>query len=316
MTWQRKMMAAGLTLAAVSGVAHAQAPAQTAQPAAQPAQGGLGNLPPGEIPGPIDNLREAQQTGRMMFGMADTNNDGQISQKEATDVANLIVGGFFFRADQNGDGALSQDEARQARDAMFAQQPVLRYVIQKARYEANQGNGGNNNNNAAANPAASVANLLDTNNDKQLQAAEVRQAVQTAVQGAFAVADTNRDGQMSPTEINAAIIGAARTAAQAAFQQADQDRNGSLSRDEYHKAIIEPADMVFAIMDGNNDGQISQQESDAARRIIADQLRGLMVPEPPNSARNLLRTGASPEQVAPVPNIPAPAGNAPSNPGQ
>jgi len=314
MTWQRKMMAAGLTLAAVSGVARAQAPAQPPQPAAQPAQGGLGNLPAGEIPGPIDNLREAQQTGRMLFSMADTNNDGQISQKEATDVGNLIVGGFFFRADQNGDGVLSQDEAKQARDALFAQQPVLRYVIQKARYQANQGNAGGNNN--AADPAASIGNLLDTNNDNQLQASEVRQAVQTAVQGMFAVADTNRDGQLSPTEINAAIIGAARTAAQAAFQQADTDRNGSLSREEFHKAIIEPADMVFAIMDGNNDGQISPQESEAARRIIADQLQGLMVPEPPNSARNLLRTGASPEQVAPVPNIPNPAGNAPRNPGQ
>jgi len=308
--WHRQMMAAGMVLVTANGIARAQAPAQPAQPAAQPARSGVGELPPGEIPGPIDNLREAQQTGRMLFSMADTNNDGQISQKEAIDVGNLMVGGFFFRADQNGDGILSQDEAKQARDAMFAQQPVLRYVIQKARYEANQGNAGNNNNNAT-DPAAAIGNLLDTNSDKQLQASEVRQAVQTAVQGAFGVADTNRDGQMSPTEINAAIIGAARTAAQAAFQQADADRDGSLSRDEFHKAIIEPADMVFAILDGNTDNKISQQESDSARRIIADQLRGLMVPEPPNSARNLLRTGASPDQVAPVP---APA--APRNPGQ
>jgi len=304
--WQRSTMVAGLAFATLSGISFAQAPAQP-----QPAQGQQGaNI---ELPGPIDNLREAQQTGRMLFSMADTNNDGQISQKEAIDVANLSVGGFFFRADQNGDGVLSHDEARQAQESLFAQQPVLRYVIQKARYQARQGDGGNN---AANNPAAQIGSILDTNNDKQLQASEVRQAVQTAVQGAYAVADTNRDGQMSPTEINAAIIGAARTAAQAAFQQADGDNNGSLSRDEFHKAIIEPADMVFAILDGNTDGQITQQESEQARRIIASQLQGLMVPEPPNSARNLLRTGASPEQVAPVPNVPAPAGAAPRAPGQ
>jgi len=241
----------------------------------------------------------------MVFKMADTNNDGQISQKEATDAGNLLVGGFFFRADQNGDGVLSQDEARQARQAMFAQQPLLRYVIQKAQYQAQQAGG--NNANAAANPAATVGNLLDTNNDKQLQATEVRQAVTTAVQGLFAVADTNRDGQISPTEINSAIVGAARSAAQAAFQQADADRDGSLSRDEFDKAIIEPAHMVFGILDGDNDGKITQQEAQRARQLIATQMQHLMVPEPSNSARNLIRSGVSPDQVAPVPVVPVPA---------
>ena len=43
----------------------------------------------------------------MLFKLADTNNDGQISQKEATDAGNLLVGGFFFRADANGDGTLT-----------------------------------------------------------------------------------------------------------------------------------------------------------------------------------------------------------------
>jgi len=311
MTWKRNWMMAGVTVAAMTGVANAQAPApaQPAQPAqgqpaagAQPAQG---NRPAGDMPGPIDNLRDAQETGRMVFGMADVNNDGQISQKEAIDAANLLVGGFFFRADQNGDGTLSQDEARQARESLYAQQPVLRYVVEKARFQAKQGGG--NNNAAATNPASALGSLLDANNDKQLQASELRQAVQTGVQGAFAVIDTNRDGQLSPTEINAAIIGAARTAAQAGFQQADNDRNGQLSKEEYRQAITEPADMVFAILDGNNDGQISQQEAEGALRIISSQLRGLMVPEPANSARNLLRSGTSPDQAAPIPNIPTPA---------
>jgi len=68
----------------------------------------------GDVPGPIDSLSDLQDTGRMLFKLADENNDGQISQKEAVSAGNLLVGGFFFRADQNGDGVLSQDEAKQA----------------------------------------------------------------------------------------------------------------------------------------------------------------------------------------------------------
>jgi len=302
-SWKRTMAAAGMGLATISGYARAQAPPpQPAAPAANAA-----DRPSGDMPGPFDNLQDIQETGRMLFKVADTNNDGQISQKEATDAGNLLVGGFFFRADQNGDGVLSQDEAKQARDSLLAQQPVLRYVIEKAKFQANQASGGNNP--AATNPAGALGGLVDANNDKQLQASELRQVVTTTVQGAFAVADTNRDGQMSPTEINAAIVGAARTASQAAFQQADTDRNGSLSHDEFNKSIIEPANIVFGIFDGNNDGQISQQEADGARRIIANQLRNLMVPEPANSARNLIHSGTSPDQVAPVPGAPASATN-------
>jgi len=237
----------------------------------------------------------------MAFKMADTNNDGQISQKEAIDAGNLMVGGFFFRADQNGDGTLSPDEARQAREALFAQKPLLRYV-------AARGKAANPANNNGGSPVQAFANLLDANNDKQLQAAEVRQAVQSGVQGMFAVADTNRDGQLSPTEINAAVIGAARTATQAAFQQADNDKNGSLSREEFDRAVVEPANMVFAILDANGDGQLSTEEMQQARRLVGSQFRRMMVPEPANSARNLIRTGVSPDQVAPVPNIPVPAG--------
>jgi len=297
----RNWMTAGLLMAATAGIATAQAPAPAAAPA-RPAQPALGDHPAGDLPGPIDNLGDLQDTGRMVFKMADTNNDGQISQKEAVDAANLTVGGFFFRADQNGDGVLSADEAKQAREALFAQQPLLRYVATRAKAEAKQ-----NGQAAGTNPAAAVGSLLDSNNDKQIQATEVRQAVQTGIQGLYAVADTNRDGQLSPTELNAAMIGAARSAAQAAFQQADADHNGSLSRAEFDKAIIEPANMVFAILDANNDGQISPQEAQQARQLVGGQLKALMVPEPANSARNLIRSGASPDQIAPVPAVPTPA---------
>ena len=87
----------------------------------------------GEIPGPIDSIQDLQDTAKMLFKLADTNNDGQISQKEALDAGNLLVGGFFFRADANGDGTLTPEEARAARESLFQQQPLLRYVLQKAK---------------------------------------------------------------------------------------------------------------------------------------------------------------------------------------
>lgn len=52
--------------------------------------------PPKVGAGPIQNIQDLQDTGKLLFKLADTNNDGQISQKEATDAGNLLVGGFFF----------------------------------------------------------------------------------------------------------------------------------------------------------------------------------------------------------------------------
>ncbi len=148
--------------------------------------------------------------------------------------------------------------------------------------------------------------LVDTNHDGNLQASEVRQIVQTGVSAMFASADTNRDGQLSPTEVNAALIGMANAAAQAAFNAADTDHNGQISQAEFDKAIVEPANAIFRSLDANNDGQISPQEAQAARQTVLNQVRKLRVPEPANSARNLLNTGANPSQVAPIPNFPQP----------
>jgi len=309
-------IAAGLGWMALVGAAQAQepAPAPTAQPTTRPARV--------DLPGPIDSLQDIQDTGKMLFKMADANNDGQISQKEAIDLGNLMVGGFFFRADANGDGTVSQDEARQARDALLAQKPILRYILQKGQ-QARTASGANANGNAnagangTANPLQGLLTILDTNNDKQIQATELRQAVQTAVQGVFATADTNRDGQLSPVEINASIAGAIRTASQGVFQAADADRNGQLSREEFDRAIVEPANAVFMLLDVNNDGQLSQDEMRAARRFVVSQLRMFQVPEPSNSPRNLIRTGRVPAEGAPATTTPPgqPAPGATPTPG-
>jgi len=286
---------------------------------------------PGDLPGPIDSLSDLQDTGRMIFKLADANNDGQISQKEATDAGNLVAGGFFFRADQNGDGILSQDESRQARDAFLNTKPWLRYVIETVRTSpnastpaaggANAGAGAN-----ARNPQAALNNLagvFDTNNDKQLQASELRQAVQTTIQGLFASVDTNRDNELSTTEVNAGLAGIARQAGQAVFQQADTDNNGQISQAEFERAVVEPSRLAFRVMDLNHDGQISQQEADTARQVIMSKMRSMNMQEAPNSPRNAISSaigsqtqpapGTSPT-VAPAPatgTTPAPATTTP-----
>jgi len=305
---------AGLGILTTVGGLRAQQPAAATQPAQARPAGAAEDRKAGDLPGPIDSLSDLQDTAKMLFKMADTNNDGQISQKEATDVGNLLVGGFFFRADANGDGKLSQEEIRAARETLVQQKPYLRMLFQRAQREGNAGgNTGNANANANnANPLQSIGALLDNNGDKQLEATEVRQAVQTAVTGFYAQADTNRDSQLSPAELNAAAVGMARSVAVAAFRAADTDHNGQLSKTEFDKAIEEPAHKIFAMMDANGDGQLSEQEAQAARQFLMSQFRAMQVPDAPNSPRNLIRSGARPDQITPVPNftLPAPAGGA------
>jgi len=281
---------------------------------------------PGDIPGPIDSISDLQDSARMLFKMADSNNDGQISQKEATDVGNLLVGGFFFRADANGDGTLTPEEGRQAREALFAQQPLLRYVWEKGKPTSPPQGAATNNQpgegvrNLAANPARTIGTLLDANHDQKLEASELRQAVQMGVQTLFTAADANQDGQLSPAELNRAVGEAARTAVQAAFQAADSDQNGALSQAEFDKAITEPAHAVFRVLDSNNDNQISLDELQRAQQVIANQIQRLRVPQPANSPFRQIRsgttTGPQPGQGAPSPStLPAPAA-APATPPQ
>jgi Ca2+-binding EF-hand superfamily protein len=272
------------------------------------------------IPSPLELVRDVQNAGKVLFVMADTNHDGQISQQEAIDSNNLVVGGFFFRADADGNGAVTQEEARAVMDKYLNQNPWMRYVVQSLQ---SQTQGKQTRQNPAGgsrpDPFQGFEALIDTNNDKQIQASELRQAVQTFTQSFFAAADTNRDGQMSPAEINAAVAGAVRSLAQTEFQQADTDQNGQLSRSEYDKAIIEPANVVFQILDLNHDGQLSPQEAQAVERAVVHQFRMMHVAEAPNSPTNLIEQGKLPGEAAPVPSFTAPnvrpSGNSNPAPG-
>lgn len=238
-----------------------------------------------DLPGPIDSLSDLQDTGKMLFKLADTNNDNRISQKEAVDAGNLLAGGFFFRADANGDGVVTADELRAAREDLFNQRPLLRFVFERAKEETQrQGTQGQINQ-----AKQTVMNVLDSNHDGNITAAELRQGVQNSVQTIFMMADKNGDGQLDPAEVNAAVSDAGRAAVQTAFNSADLDKNGAVSQAEFDKAIMNPAHVLFRIFDANNDGQISPDEMRSGMQILAREVRSLRVPEPPNSISNQIR---------------------------
>jgi len=256
-----------------------------------------------EMPGPVDSLSDLQDLGKMLFKMADTNNDNRISQREAVDAGNLLAGGLFFRADANGDGTVTAAEAATAREAVFNQKPLLRFIFQRTQEEtARQGN------QAAVNQGQqTIMSVLDSNRDGNFSAAELRQAVQTSVQSLFLMADKNADGQIDVNEVNAAIADASRAAVQTAFNAADTDRNGAVSQAEFDKAIINPAHILFGILDANRDNQLSADELRSGMQIIQRELRGLQVPQPANSLSNQLRQQAT---------SPAPAAGATASPVQ
>jgi len=231
-----------------------------------------------------------------MFRMVDANRDGQISEKEAIDASNRLVGSFFFQADADGNGAVSQEEVQALRKSFLNQYPWLRSALETAEtQQGNQQSGGQSD------LLQGTMALLDTNGDRQIQAQELRQAVQTFIQTYFASADTNQDGQMSRNEVNDALTGAARMVGQMVFQQADSDSNGQLSRAEYDKALVEPANVVFQALDQNHDGQVSQQEAEQAQSTILDRFRKLRTPESAGSLADRPESGRRPAEAAPVP---------------
>ena len=237
-----------------------------------------------DFPGPIDSIEDLQDVGKLLFKLADTNNDNRISQKEAVDAGNLLAGGFFFRADTNGDGTVTPDEARAAREALFNQKPLLRFIFQRGEAAINEQRGAN----AVNQGKMTLMNVLDTNHDGNLSASELRQAVQTSVQSLFLTADRNGDGQLDPAEVNQAVMDMGRTAVQTAFNAADTDKNGAVSQAEFDKAIMNPAHVLFKIFDANNDGQISPDEMRSGMQILVQELRSMRVPEPSNSLSHQL----------------------------
>jgi len=258
---------------------------------------------PDDVPGPIDSLSDLQDTAKMLFKMADSNNDGLISQKEAVDAGNLLVGGFFFRADANGDGKVTKEEADQARENLLTQRPLLRFIFDRAKQETTQQGDQAKVDQAKQN----IMNAVDANNDGVLDATELRQAVQTAVQSLFLTADRSGDGQLSPSELNGAVVEVGRAGLQTAFQTADADKNGAVSREEFNKALVKPAGVFFRVIDANNDGQITEEELRTGTQILVRELRNLQVPEPANSLPNRIQNAVGAPAARPAAGVaPAP----------
>jgi Ca2+-binding EF-hand superfamily protein len=308
----RAGLAAGFGLLAMAGTVLAQNPNQ---PGARPAQGrnaqhaqnegsAAQNRPAGDTPGPIDSVRDLQDTAKMLFKLVDLNNDGLISRQEAIDAGNVMVGGFFFDADANGDGKIATDEMRAVRERLMQQKPVLKAVLRAAREQTKQENRNRSGREGQKeSPIAMMAGLFDERSEREVQARDVRAAVQAVVESFYDVADTNHDGQMSPVELNAAAIGIARAAAQTAFEQTDTDNNGKVSEQEFDRALQEPLHLAFRTIDTDNDGQISKEEAKKAQQVLIEQIKALRIPDAPNSLPNLIRSGQKPESVAPVPSF-------------
>jgi Ca2+-binding EF-hand superfamily protein len=319
------LVGAFMGLAAWAGSAQAQdAPDAKAKDKGQAAKPERRDQATADLSGPIDSVEDLNEAWRLLFKLVDLNDDGLISQKEATDAANLLVGGYFFRADANGDGVVSKDEANKAGESFLRQKPFLKAILERiqksprsAPATANASNADTKlNTDAKANadakgdPVKMLGMLLDVNHDEQLQASEVRKAVETAVKGLYEAADKNKDGQLSPAEIDAAAISAARSMANSAIKSADTDQNGSLSQAEYGKAIQKPADMLFRVLDANGDGQVTPAEAKAAQREFWKQIKMI---QPPVSARPKFRAGAGEPVSTDAPRTAAATANSPES---
>ena len=200
----------------------------------------------------------------MLFKMADTNNDGQISQKEAIDAGNLLVGGFFFRADQNGDGVAQpgRGASRPARPVPPAAAAPLRR--EKAKAGCRRPEDGTT---PTPNPAKAIGNLstptTTSRSRRPNSARRSRRASRAFRRGRHQPRrpdqpdrDQRRDHRRRPGP-----------SAQAAFQQADTDNNGQISQAEFDKAIIEPANVVFA-----HPGRQQRRQDLAAGAQTAEQI--------------------------------------------
>jgi len=265
-----------------------------------------GDSPRTEATDPISSVKalpEVQIIGKMAFKMFDENGDNKISQQEATDAANLAVGGLFFSADTNGDGAVSEEEMKKARDAFLKARPWVKYAVETAEsVQSQQGNTAD----TPENRAKAMFTMIDTNRDRKLQASELRQGVQIGVQALYVMLDTDRDGQLTMAETEAGVETLGRMVGELVFQHADTDKNGQISQAEFEKAIIEPARVGFAIADLNHDGQISPQELQSIRTVVMKQLQ---LPSAPASQTTRSSAYSAPA-TAPAPPPAAPATNA------
>lgn len=184
--------------------------------------------------------------------LADTDGNGQVSRQEAQSMADLLVGGSFFRADENADGTVTPQEGRALRTELIHDHPTLAATLARARQATGQ------------TPFKSIAQLLDLEYGKPLTVAEARAAAKTVVSELYTFADSNNDGVISRDEALLAGNQGAQALGRQIFAAADADHDQSLSRSEFAQAVSASAEPVFQMFDTNKDGRLTELEAAAA----------------------------------------------------
>ncbi len=115
---------------------------------------------------------------------------------------------------------------------------------------------------------------LDANSDGQITMDEIKAQAQSR----FAAADTNGDGALSADELTAMILAriqerAANEAAQM-IENMDNNGDGVLQADEMQPRGGDMLERMFARIDTDDDGQISQAEFDAMKARIEQRMQG------------------------------------------
>ena len=146
-----------------------------------------------------------------LIGTADTNGDGALSLDEVKSALGQgatqntasgadALGQAFAKLDANGDGQLSASELSSALDA------------QKSASGADHAHHAHHAHQAAASStdlASAVLGAVDANGDGQLSASEIQAALGASsgdsLTSAIGKLDTNADGQLSASELSAAI---------------------------------------------------------------------------------------------------------------
>ena len=234
------------------------------QPAAQqPGGPAPGTTGPAAAPGPLVACRpgaDVEEAASRLVEMADTNQDGKVSQDETRALTNFVLGGFFFRADANGDGTVTPEEGRDARAELESRYPTVATLLRGVRGATGKS------------PFATLATLLDVQYGKPLTMAEARDAARGAVADLYAVADADKDGAITLDEARNAARHGTQALAQAAFRAADTDRNGTLSVEELQSAAQTAVRSAFTMADTNKDARLSEQEAATAMARVTSML--------------------------------------------